>query len=386
MFRHLENDYLHMSNRGKVPLEASELGQLLKKNPKLLNSEFEAEDVPYSVISMLLHAGHLVVADFILKKNGQIAPKADPSYCGQVNGGIPALLCSAGVNFYLALVTLQFYFQQNRLPELLAIDAIGKPFIKKTHYDCLYYEDDKQIKHAVMIEANESEQQSDIDAYQETTAKLFMRIAYEAYKAERILLTTTAFPDEKEQAHRVLGHAFLRIAFMEDYSYHAFNYCLDQALTNYRQASLEDQGLYIETLETYIAHREQIFELQREKRKLQLQVGPVDDRSYRTRTPEEWRESYDSAYRRDYAFEGESVSRHSIHITEGMRSITIDTLIGGELCSRTEEEVLPLSSSQLRFRSTSGPSAITGNPMTFTYWGSDVMPQKSSQDKKHMQI
>ncbi len=371
-----EREYLRMVSRGIVPNRESVLGQRLKNNPTLLDSEIDRSDDLYhgSVISIVLNGGNLNVADFILKQNGQIAPKADPSYGGQVNGGLPILLHSAAVNFYLALVTLQFYSQQGRLLELLTLDALGKPFIKKTHYDCLYW-DDKGTSRLNRIEPDEYEQQSDIDAYQEATAKLFMKIAYEAHKAEMIVSRTTALPDHKEQAHLTLGHAFLRVAFMEDYSCYAFNYCLDQALAHYRQASLEHQGQYVETLETYIAHRAQIFELQREKRKVQLQIGSIDHRSYRTRTPDEWLEAYDSAYRRDYVFEGETVSRHSIHTAEGMRSITIDTLIDGTLCSRTEEETLSPLASQLRFRHTSSLSTITSNPMAFTY------PENAKQEE-----
>ncbi len=335
-----ESDYLQMMVSDKLPADGSELAMSLKKNPKLLHSDVKKSDSTYtwSIITRALGNGNLHAADFILKQNGQIKPSADPCYCGKIGGGISNLLRSASINFYLALVTLQCYAQRDKLTELINSESF---IVRKTHYDCLYWEDARGEHHPAVIEADEDTPQSQINDYQRETAKFFMKMAYTAFQAEIQLSTTTSLI-RKATINETLGGLYLHTAFMEDYSRYAFYYFLDKALGHYRAASLESQIVY---LDDCVAHREELFETQREKLNALLYVEETD--SYRLRAPEEWQELYNSTYQANSTIE--------------------DSAVMNALHPETHEEVQSVPKSTLRHRSLLGSSSIILNPAAFTY-------------------
>lgn len=361
----VNEEYLEAIIDDLLPEEKGELATKLVRNPKLLISAFRPGDVPCSVICMAVNRGSFNFIDFILKKNGLFTEGADPWYCGNIQFSVPAALRSAGISFYLALVTLQFYSKENRLAELVQTDALSKiTRVVKTHYDCLYWNDQGISRQAVLEE--DQEDPGSVKNYQEKTAQWFMKIAYDTFQAETQLAKATTLLDQQE-THAALGNSYLRIAYMEDYCQNSFFYFLDKALEHYRQAPIQDQRQYVEKIETYVAHRQQLFDLHKKKWRVAFEID--DTGAYRSRTLKEWEESYASAYRREYMIdEDNTVSRHSLHndIDTGICSTTIDRLVNGELQSEITVEQICRSSkpkTDIRFWGETPESSMTKNPI-----------------------
>lgn len=247
-------DYSKMVRFDKFPSPASELGKCLKENPKLLISESEGVS---SVIAIVIGSGCLHSADRILLENKHFLPGADPFYCGKGNVYMSHLLTSAGLNMYLALMALRFY------PHNFLIEQGGNNNhlqVKKTHYDCLYWENEAGEQLPAVFEGYELDH---VQNYTTRIAPAFMLKAYAIYQLE-VRVAKTSDDLEKKKIQTALGDCYLQIAAIENSCRHAYYYFLDTALECYREVSPQYRTMQIAQVEGMIADREQGFERQQE--------------------------------------------------------------------------------------------------------------------------
>ncbi|MES2204229.1 MAG: hypothetical protein V4496_03310 [Pseudomonadota bacterium] len=326
----LGDAYLDGVLQDKLPAKGSELEQLLRTNPRLLRKEIDSSrESRFSVISAALVFGSLHFADFILKKDSQMIAEADLFYCGKTKEGVDTLRYSAGLNIYCALYAFDFYVRQRKLSELIEYDELGKLIaVKKTHYDCFYWEDENNVRrHASLQEkANEI---NGVALYAETVAPWFMKIAYGIFQANNAL-NHAASKAAREDAHETLGKYYLTIAYMENHTSCTFNYFLKKAEEHYTQSSIKNQAL-TQKLQQYGAFAKEIFKLQLTKQQ--------QDFSSRAPTLAEWKKAYDEAMFNpwEYIIDDKMVSRQRDRIddTSGVCETTTEMMVNGILESET---------------------------------------------------
>lgn len=119
--------------KDEMPETGSPLKKQFEKNPKLLLGEVNYPRGPlHSVVALAITLGKLNLADCILKPdNNNFALKADSFYLGKDYLNLDRLPKSAGINFYLALITWQFHFQKNEMSKLINETNIEEITIKK---------------------------------------------------------------------------------------------------------------------------------------------------------------------------------------------------------------------------------------------------------------
>lgn len=280
-----------------VPAKGGALEKILRQNPKLLAAAISDPDDLSSIVSIAYEEGSLCFADFVLMQNGRFLPGADPFYCGEEEGRVTTLLHSAGLNVYLALMTLRFYLQKSELSSeyqlvhLITVDGFGDLHVRKTYNDCLYW-DNQGAKCSAALNENR--------AYAERIAPWFMKKVYEVFQIECALTQARSLP-ERQDLHARLGEFYQCIAYMEDRNYRVFSYYLNKALEHYRQTSPSYQTENVRAFEECMPFQEQIFDLQAEKwtERFSVEEGINDH----VKTLDEWMACYDFASSQRYAIQ-----------------------------------------------------------------------------------
>lgn len=216
----------HILRRDKVPEKGTALQKQLEENSKILLEEVGSSYHPRrSVISRVTLGGSLTLADHILKPdNYNLISNAAPFYLGKHPLGLDTLPASAGVNFYLALITWQFYSQQNNHCELTSRTDFQEVIIQQNYYDKFYWTNGK--RNYTCDQPNTIEHRT----FMRTQAGWFMLIAHDVFQLEKKLrdslrdaettlsqlsrwfITST---DEKPEIYAKLGDYYLHIAYME---------------------------------------------------------------------------------------------------------------------------------------------------------------------------
>lgn len=223
-----------------VPEKGTSLQRQFEENPRLLLKEVGYPHGPeHSVISLAIPSlGKLHIADLILKPNGDNFTKnADPFYLGKDYLPTDTLPTSAGINFYLALITWQYFSQKAGLSELSG----------RTYYDLFYWENKNDERCYTCNEKNPLEQ----GIFMRAQADWFMQLADKVFKLEEQLRQITQHSEtligkfssifitessEKSEIYTKLGDYYLHIAYMETDHSATFSYFIRKSYEYYSQS------------------------------------------------------------------------------------------------------------------------------------------------------
>ncbi len=284
--------------KDKVPEKDSDLRKELKDNPKLLVGKVCQSFHPaFSVIFLAISLGSLNLADCILKpEDNQFGLDVDPFYLAKDSLNLDALPESSGVNFYLALITLQYYSQKNQLPELT----------NKTYYDKLYWENEHNEVFYISKQPNTIE----CSTFMRTQAEWFMQFSYEVFQLEeelKKLLQEAETPWNKfsnwllphkpnkiQEIYAKLADYYLHIAYMEIRTENAFFYFIKKANDYYALSSNEDLDTHYNLSKLMESDRGNLW-------RHAQQYEPLKDcgiatRDYSTDAANAWRKAFNFAH------------------------------------------------------------------------------------------
>lgn len=294
--------------------DSNALHDYLNKAPNSLMGDFGYEDWPKdSLIHNAISRSSFHVADFILKHGSDhFLPNIDPFFCGYASCNFDSLPDSAGLNFYLALVTIEYYAEKNNLSQLLEEDQFNRLLIKKTYCDCLYWQDSKGRAHREVLQYSEQDQGSILD-FTKNTAIWFMHFAHKVFILEKELkaqlqpksfssqIRDSFFPPvvrEVSTLYKELGDCYLHIAHMEANAMKAFCYFFKKSLDCYRKADPGDIS-QLELLEKCInlSGAEEITRLNKYfcSQRDRLKECGVATNNYSFDADRVWRTAFDSA-------------------------------------------------------------------------------------------
>ena len=293
----------------EVPENGTHLRKELKDNPKLLVGKVCQSFHPaFSVIFLAISLGSLNLADCILKPEGnQFGLNVDPFYLAKDCLNLDALPESAGINFYFALITLQYHSQKNKLSELIIKTEPDNVIINQTYYDKLYWENENNEVFYTSKQPNTTERH----VFMHAQAEWFMQLSYEVFQLEEQLKkllqeAETQWnkfsnwllphnPKPIQEIYAKLADHYLHIAYMEISSENAFFYFIKKANDYFARSSNDYLNIHNKLSKLIASDRSNLWR--------QVQYEPLKDRGIATRdhsidAAEAWSKAFNFAHRK----------------------------------------------------------------------------------------